>query len=60
MSDKLLSLSQVAEHLSVCVATVRREVKRGAIACCKIGGQIRISPTDLTAYIERNKSGAVA
>jgi len=47
---RLLSMSEVAEHLGVSTRTVMRLIKSGAIAASRIGRQIRIAPQDLEAF----------
>lgn len=49
--DQLLRIKQAAELLNVSDKVVRRLVNEGKIRACKIGGQIRIRPTDLDTYV---------
>lgn len=57
--ERLLTLKEAANYLSVSVITVRRLVKAKAITSVKIGGQLRFRERDLIAYVERNVKRAV-
>jgi excisionase family DNA binding protein len=50
---QLLTVSAVAERLSVSARTVAREVAAGTLATIRIRGAVRIAEPDLEAYIAR-------
>jgi excisionase family DNA binding protein len=52
---KLLSIEKTAEVLDVSPSTVRRLVDSRQLKAHKIGGQFRISMTDLFAYIDQSR-----
>jgi len=52
-ADRLLTVRDVADRLSVSTATVYALVDRGELAHVRVSNAIRISPAALTAYLER-------
>lgn len=60
MGDKLLSLRQAADRLSIGTRTLQRRIERGEITYLKVGRVIRFDPADVDAYIERQKVPARA
>ena len=54
---KLLSIQEVADALKVSGQTVRRLIKRGALAAYKVGdrGQLRVKECDLERYVEAQR-----
>jgi excisionase family DNA binding protein len=52
MTDSFLTIPQVAEKLQVSEKTVRRMLISGELPGYKIGGQYRVGPTELAAWIE--------
>lgn len=46
----LLDVKAVATRLGVSEKTVRREIKRGALAAERVGRSVRIDPTAVEAY----------
>lgn len=55
--DQLLTITQVAELLSVSGKTVRRMVVARRIPCVRIGRQIRFVPGDVFRWLEARKEG---
>jgi excisionase family DNA binding protein len=54
--NRLLTVDQVAEHLQLHPATIRRYIKEGKLAAAKFGTVWRISQEDLEELIrERRK-----
>lgn len=51
---KLLTIKETADHLRVCVKTVRRRIKDGEITASRVGGQLRVRERDLQSYLDRN------
>src|SRR5690349_15084436 len=47
LSEKLLTVREVAERLGVCRATVYAMVERGALPHVRIGNNVRFHPADL-------------
>lgn len=50
-NPSLLKLSRVARLLDMSTKTVRRLVERGELIAIRIGGQWRVDPRDLAAYL---------
>jgi excisionase family DNA binding protein len=50
--DRLLSVSEVAEHLGVSTATVYKICKRGDLPHVRIIDSIRIRPSDVAAFAD--------
>jgi excisionase family DNA binding protein len=50
----LFTIEDVAERLKVSVKTVRRMIARGELDICRFGRLIRVSETDLAAFIEQH------
>ena len=50
-SPQLLSLKKAAARLDISVPTVRRLTSKGVLRAVKIGGQLRITISDLQAFI---------
>ena len=53
---RLLSIPHVAEHLGVCTKTVRRLIQSGDLLATRVGRAIRVTETDLDAYLARGRS----
>lgn len=58
MGAVLLTVSQVAEELSVHPKTVRRLIASGQLAAVKIGAAVRVLPDDVGAFVEDRRSSA--
>ena len=54
--SKFYNVNEVAEILNISARTVRNLCYSGEISHNKIGGQIRISQTDLETYLKETKS----
>jgi excisionase family DNA binding protein len=48
---KFFTFSEVAEHLSVAVRTIRRWIKTGDLVVHRVGGVVRIAEADLEAFL---------
>lgn len=57
-TDPLLRTAEVARALSVSPRTVVRLVASGQMPGVRIGGQIRVSRTELAKYLEDNRGRA--
>jgi len=55
--SELLTLDAAGQILGVSPWTVRREAERGRLAVVRVGGQIRIEPEALDAYIAARREG---
>jgi excisionase family DNA binding protein len=53
---RLLSIPHIAEHLGVCTKTVRRLIQSGELISLRVGSAIRVTETDLVAYLSRARS----
>jgi len=53
-----MTTAQAAEFLAVKPTTIRTMIKRGDIQAVKIGSEYRIDETDITAFINRNKTSS--
>ena len=51
---RLLSIAEVARHLSVSTKTIRRLIQGGQLLSHRVGCQHRISEADLAAYLARS------
>ena len=62
MTERMLTLADVAEILDITVPTARSFVRQGEILGFQVGGRgmWRVEAADLTAYVEREKAAAVA
>lgn len=63
MGEKLLSLKDVAEWLSVSERTIHNMIDRGELRGVQIGNRWRFDPAAVRAYLERKQqeqSGSVA
>jgi excisionase family DNA binding protein len=58
--EKLMTSEEVAEILHVDPVTIRRLISRGDLSAYRIGADYRISPTDLTNYLRRQRVEANA
>lgn len=56
MTDRLLTVPEVAERLGVSVDWTYRVCERGDIAVTRIGNRVRVTEDSLAAYIARNTS----
>ena len=59
MTDKLYTVEEVAEYLSVTPRTVRNYCYNGQINHIKIGKELRISETQLQEYLTNNTNKGV-
>lgn len=55
--EGLLTYDQAGEVLSVTGRTIWTLVDRGDLPAVRFGGNVRIDPVDLRAFIERAKQG---
>jgi excisionase family DNA binding protein len=55
MSTTYLSLSEVAQELSLTRYDVRRIIKNGSLPGYEFGKEIRVKAVDLSSYIERSR-----
>ncbi len=58
MSDKLLTVPEVATRLAVSKCHVWRLVLRGTIPSLKLGRNRRVTPVDLDKYLESCRAPA--
>jgi excisionase family DNA binding protein len=56
-ASQLLSPADVAAKLNVSIKTVRRLIAANHLAAHRIGGQLRITPDDLMAFVNRGRTG---
>jgi excisionase family DNA binding protein len=54
-ASRLFSIAKVALFLDVSQKTVRRLIEAGDLPVHDVGRQLRISDTDLTAYLARSR-----
>jgi excisionase family DNA binding protein len=52
-----LKVAEVADSLKVSTRTVRRWIERGDLVAHRLGGAIRISETDLRAFLALHREG---
>ncbi len=55
---RLLTIAEVADVLAVSVPTVQRLIRGGELHALPVGGQVRISPAELAAYMSGGESEA--
>jgi len=53
--ERLLTVREVAERLGVCTATVYGLCERGELSHVRVSNAIRIRPSDLNAFLERDR-----
>ena len=53
----LMTIGQTAEVLQVSTKTIRRWIKNGDLIAHRLGGQWRISETDLQSFIRMRREG---
>ena len=51
----MFSIAQVAKAVNLSTRTIRRCIERGELRIYRLGGQIRISQDDLSAYLAKNR-----
>jgi excisionase family DNA binding protein len=59
MNTQYLSLSEVAQELSVSRRDVRQIIKSGALTGYEFNKQIKVRADQLSAFIERSKIGGI-
>jgi len=52
---ELLTIAEVAEILKISITTMRRLQQKRRISFIKVGGAVRFSTSDLTAYLENQR-----
>jgi excisionase family DNA binding protein len=52
---RLLSIAKVSTQLDVSKKTVRRWIERGDLPVHRLGRQLRISETDLAAFVAKSR-----
>jgi excisionase family DNA binding protein len=55
-ASALLKLSRVAELLDLSSKSVRRMIESRELIAIRVGGQWRVDPRDLAAYLARNRT----
>ena len=55
LPTQLCSISTVARLLEVSPDTVRRLIARGDLIAIRIGGNVRVSATELESFIDRQR-----
>jgi len=58
-SKKLLSISEAAAILGICIKMVRNLIHARKITFVKVGNRYKFEPCDIEKYIEKNKIKAV-
>jgi len=53
--EKLLTIDEVSERLSVSISTVRRIVREDALPAYRVGGRLRFKPREVEAYIDAHR-----
>jgi excisionase family DNA binding protein len=53
----LLTVADVAAQLNISTKTVRRMIARDELPAHRIGGQLRIAPTELGLVMNRSRTG---
>jgi excisionase family DNA binding protein len=54
---KFFTIPEVAESLSVCTRTVRRWIDNGELVAHRLGAAVRISESDLRAFLALHRDG---
>jgi excisionase family DNA binding protein len=54
---RMLTVHEVADLLSVSLAHLRREIRLRHLAAHRIGRNVRVSETDLAAYLAKRRRG---
>jgi excisionase family DNA binding protein len=55
--DRLLTVPEVANKLSISKSMAYQMIQRGEIHCVKIGQAVRVRPQDLDDFIARGETG---
>lgn len=56
-AEKLYSIKEVADFLSISVQTVKKLIEKGRLKAIQITDKcIRVSPEDLSEFVKSNKS----
>jgi hypothetical protein len=50
---RLVSLKNASAILSLSVATIRRQIKAGTLACVRVGGRVLLSDRNILDFITR-------
>ena len=56
--EKLLTLNNVSERLSVSISTVRRIVREGLLPAYRVGGRLRFKLHEVDAYVDAQRIDA--
>jgi len=56
LQTKFFTVEQVAQQLEVSIRTVRRWIDRGLLLAHRIGRLVRISDSDLQAFLAKHRS----
>jgi excisionase family DNA binding protein len=54
--DRLLRIDEVAAHCQVSPKTIRRAIANGSLLAVRAGKQLRITPRELTRYLQRDRA----
>lgn len=57
MAERLVDLKPAAEQLSTSVRTLRRRIAEGALPAYRVGGRIKVYPSDVERLIRRIPAG---
>lgn len=61
MDEPLMTVQQAAERLGIGRDSIYQEIQSGRLTCIKLGpkgGKVRLTESDLAAYIERCRTSA--
>lgn len=56
--EKLLTIDNVSERLSVSISTVRRIVREGLLPAYRVGGRLRFKLHEVDAYVDAQRIDA--
>ncbi len=57
-AEKLLTIDDVSERLSVSISTVRRIVREGLLPAYRVGGRLRFKLHEVDAYVDAQRIDA--
>jgi excisionase family DNA binding protein len=56
----LLTMDQAGESIGLCGKSIYSLIRKGSLRCIRIGKAVRVSPSDLADFIDRQRAASTS